>query len=95
MKPNILKNHSQYSCEISCLNRAIGQLEGVRKMIEEERYCIDLLTQLKAVRSAVRRIELNILETHMQNCLKSASESGDPEKLNQKIAELRDLISKF
>ena len=51
--------------EIPRLNRAIGQLEGIKKMIEEQRYCPDIIVQLKAVRSAIKHVESNILKTHL------------------------------
>lgn len=57
--------------EIPRLNRAIGQLEGIKKMIEEQRYCPDIIVQLKAVRSAIKHVESNILKTHLEECVLS------------------------
>ena len=57
--------------EIPRLNRAIGQLEGIKKMIEEQRYCPDIIVQLKAVRSAIKHVESNILKTHLEEVLLS------------------------
>ena len=61
--------HPCHKQEIPRLNRVIGQLEGVKKMIEELRYCPDILIQLRAARSAIRAVESNILKTHLQSCV--------------------------
>ena len=79
--------------EIPRLNRAIGQLEGIKKMIEERRYCPDILTQMRAVRSALRSVEANILERHLQHCVAAAF--GSEEERRKKIAELKELFNRF
>lgn len=87
--------HPDHSKEISRLNRAVGQLEGVRKMIEERRYCPDILTQLRAVHSAVRSLEANILETHLGSCVNDAMNSGSAKEKDKKISELVELFKRF
>lgn len=87
-----ITKHPNHAAELARLNRAIGQLEGVKKMINEERYCVDILIQLKAARSAVKNIEMNVLERHMQMCLLKASKSGDENEINLKVDELIKLI---
>lgn len=85
--------HPDYKHEIPKLNRAIGQLEGVKKMINEHRYCPDILTQLKAARCAIKAIEKNILLTHLENCV---AESFINEKnVKEKILEIKKLIDKM
>ncbi len=84
----------KHQAELCRLNRALGQIEGIKKMINEERYCVDIMTQLKAVQAALKNVELNILATHMQNCLEKAAASGDSQQLTEKIVELRELIRK-
>lgn len=91
MNEKIIK-HPNHGAELARLNRAIGQLEGIKKMINEERYCVDILIQLKAARSAVKNIEMNVLERHMQMCLLKASKSGDEDEINNKVDELIKLI---
>ncbi|MCF6777116.1 metal-sensitive transcriptional regulator [Thiotrichales bacterium 19X7-9] len=88
-------DHPCHSSEIVKLNRAIGQLEGIKRMIDDNRYCVDLLTQLKAARSAIRRIELNVLQTHMKNCLTEACDSGNTNKVNKKVDELIKLLGTY
>lgn len=79
--------------ELPRINRALGQLVGVKKMIEENRYCPDILIQLKAIRSAIRAIESNILKTHLQSCV--AQSFGSEKERNQKIEELKTLFDRF
>ena len=79
--------------ELPRLNRALGQLEGVKKMIEENRYCPDILIQLKAIRSAIRAVESNILKTHLQFCV--AQSFASDEERDQKIEELKTLLDRF
>lgn len=86
--------HPNHEKEIGKLNRIEGQVKGIKKMIEEERYCIDILSQLKAAHSALKQVELNILEAHVGSCLKDAAESNDPLEMNQKVGEIMKLLGK-
>lgn len=79
--------------ELGRINRIIGQLEGVKKMIEERRYCPEILIQLRAVRSAVRAVEGNILKTHLQHCVVQSFASEDEREA--KIEELKELFDRF
>lgn len=74
------------------LRRIEGQIRGVQKMIEEDRYCVDILTQLAAIRSATNAVGLAILERHIRGCVQNAirQEQGD-----EMIEELLDVISSF
>ena len=92
MKKENSNNHPCHKAEIPRINRAIGQLEGIKKMIEERRYCPDIIIQLKAVQSAIRRVESNILKTHLENCVAS-SLTGDDAK--EKIDEIKNLLDKL
>lgn len=76
------------------LNRIAGQVSGISRMIEEERYCIDVLQQLQAVKSALARVEDAVLKDHAATCVESAIASGDEREQRQKFGELVDLISK-
>lgn len=91
MKKNdipISKHHAQ----IANLNRVIGQLEGIKNMIEESRYCIDILQQIKAAKSAIRTIENNILNKHIEGCITSAAASGNQEEIDKKLEELKNVL---
>ena len=70
------KEHPCHQSEIGKLNRISGQVEGIKKMIEDGRYCPDILTQLRAARAAIRTVEANILETHLQHCVTDALAQG-------------------
>lgn len=63
-------------------------------MVEEDRYCIDVVTQLSAVRAALRRVEEEVLRDHVFHCVESAISSGDPVEQRKKIAELFDVLGK-
>ena len=76
------------------LNRVEGQVRGLSRMVDEDRYCIDIVTQIAAVRAALRRIEEAVLEDHVGHCVAEAIRSGDPEAQQQKIGELMAVIGR-
>ena len=76
------------------LNRIEGQVRGLARMVEEDRYCIDVVTQLSAVRAALRRVEEEVLRDHVAHCVHSAIASGNKNDQRQKIAELVDVLSR-
>lgn len=88
-----MENHPNHMENIPRLNRISGQIEGIKKMIEDGRYCPDIICQLRAVRSAVKAVETNILHKHLQHCV-AQSFASDTDK-QQKIAELTMLFDKF
>ena len=77
------------------LNRVEGQVRGIARMVEQDRYCLDILTQLHAVRAALRRVESEVLKEHLEHCVTGAMVSGDAAEREQKTAELVDLIDKL
>ena len=77
------------------LNIAMGQLSGVSKMVEEDKYCIDISVQILAVISALKGINNDILEAHFKSCVVSAVESNDSELINEKIDEVMKIITKL
>ena len=76
------------------LRRIEGQVRGVERMIEEDRYCIDVLTQLQAIRAAVARVESEMLKGHLGHCIESAIVSGDQAEQRQKASELIQLLDR-
>src|SRR6185295_18204090 len=76
------------------LNRVEGQVRGLSRMGEEDRYCIDVVTQIAAVRAALRRIEELVLKDHVGHCVEHAIASGDPKEQRAKIAELMDVLGR-
>lgn len=86
--------HPDYSSELSRLNRIAGQVEGVKKMINERRYCPDIITQLRAIRAAITAVEVNILDTHLEACVIEAFNSNNVKDKKNKMAELKELYRK-
>ena len=71
------------------LKRIEGQVRGLARMVEDDRYCIDIVTQLSAVRAALRRAEEEILADHVAHCVEQAITSGSKAEQRRKVAELR------
>ncbi|GAB4261779.1 hypothetical protein Tfer_0806 [Thermincola ferriacetica] len=69
-----------------------GQIRGIAKMVEEDRYCVDLLIQLAAVKARINKIGLSIIESHTRGCVSAAIRKGEGD---ERIEELVDVISKF
>lgn len=76
------------------LRRVEGQVRGISQMIEDDRYCIDIIHQVQAARAALGRVEEAVLHQHAKTCVLSAIESGSAADQSEKITELLDLISK-
>jgi DNA-binding FrmR family transcriptional regulator len=76
------------------LKRIEGQVRGLSRMVEEDRYCIDVVTQIAAVRAALRRVEEEVLRDHVAHCVEHAIASGDAKEQRQKIAELMDVLGR-
>ena len=76
------------------LNRVGGQIGGIARMVEDDRYCIDIVTQIGAVRAALRKIEEEVLRDHVAHCVEHAIMSGDRKDQRKKITELMDVVSR-
>ena len=76
------------------LTRIEGQVRGIARMIEEDRYCVDVLAQTAAVRSALAGVERLILQDHAAHCVEGAIQSGDAEDQRQKFDELIQIVLK-
>ncbi|MDP1632908.1 MAG: metal-sensitive transcriptional regulator [Caulobacter sp.] len=70
------------------LNRIEGQVRGLSKMITDDRYCIDVVTQIAAVQAALRKVEEEVLRDHVAHCVDHAIASGDADEQRRKVAEL-------
>ncbi|WP_008295273.1 metal-sensitive transcriptional regulator [Congregibacter litoralis] len=79
---------------IKRLNRIEGQVRGISRMIENERYCIDILQQMRAIKSALARVEDAVLKDHSATCVESAIASGDAREQRKKFNELVELMAK-
>ena len=79
---------------INRLNRIEGQVRGISKMVAEGRYCIDVLTQLQAVRAALSRVETTMLQDHLGHCIEGAITGGNVNEQRAKAAELIQLLER-
>jgi CsoR family transcriptional regulator, copper-sensing transcriptional repressor len=79
---------------IQRLSRIQGQVGGIVRMIEDDRYCIDILTQIQAIKAALRKVEDELLKSHSNHCVAAAIRSGDVKEARTKFTELVDLFSK-
>jgi CsoR family transcriptional regulator, copper-sensing transcriptional repressor len=80
---------------ITRLKRIEGQVGGLRRMVEEDRYCVDLLTQINAVRAALHKVEEQVLRDHVSHCVAGAFTSGDMVEQRHKVEELIDTIARM
>jgi CsoR family transcriptional regulator, copper-sensing transcriptional repressor len=76
------------------LSRIEGQVRGLVRMVDEDRYCIDVMTQLAAVRAALRKVEEEVLREHVAHCIDHAIASGDARDQRQKVAELIEVLGR-
>lgn len=80
--------------QLSRINRIEGQVRAIKTMIEEEKYCVDIMIQIKAIRSALKGLELDILDKHAHHCLMGAVSSGSEQQAREKVEEILDLVKK-
>jgi DNA-binding FrmR family transcriptional regulator len=80
---------------IKRLHRIEGQVRGIERMVEDERYCIDILTQISAVDTALESLAFEILDDHVTHCVAGALAAGDAEVAAQKSQELLDAVQRF
>lgn len=77
------------------LNRIEGQVRGVARMVEEDRYCIDILTQMRALKAALAKVENEILKTHLEHCVVGAMAGDDSAERRRKADELIELLDRI
>jgi len=75
------------------LSRVVGQVQGIARMVEEDRYCIDVLVQLSAVKAALNQVSLQLIEDHTKGCVRRALRDGDGE--DEVIEELMGVLKKL
>lgn len=88
-----MRNEIKTSCA-KRLNRIEGQVRGIARMVDEDRYCIDIVTQISAVRAALRRLEEEVLRDHVAHCVEHAIASGNKADQRKKIEELMAVVSR-
>jgi len=87
-----MKKNPSHEDNLVALRRIEGQVRGVQKMIENRKYCIDILNQISAIRGALARVEERILEKHFQHCVTEAVKRSSEKEKQQKLNEILKLI---
>jgi CsoR family transcriptional regulator, copper-sensing transcriptional repressor len=87
-----LAKATRHDSQQDSLARIEGQVRGIRSMVDEGRYCMDILTQCRAVHAALRRVERDILEAHLEGCVRTAFHSDDKRERAQKVEEILQLF---
>jgi len=88
-----MQNDTKKSC-LSRLSRIEGQVRGLAKMVEDDRYCIDVVTQVQAIVAALRKVEGEILNDHIAHCVEHAIKSGDKKAQREKVQELVQTLAR-
>ena len=86
--------HENRDAALKRLKRLEGQVRGIARMVEEDRYCVDILTQVAAVRAALKGVEKLVIDDHAAHCIADALASGDRENQQAKFTELLELLDK-
>ena len=77
------------------LKTARGQIDGILRMVEEDRYCVDISTQLMATQALIARINADVLKAHIEGCVRAAADSDDEQRKAEKLAEIETVIDKL
>ena len=85
---------AEHKSQLNRLKRIEGQVRGLINMVEGHRYCIDILTQIKAIKSALASVEANVVEEHLSHCVTRAVQSKSQNETKEIISEIRDLLKK-
>ena len=88
------QNSDTKAATLKRLGRLEGQIRGIAGMVEADRYCIDIVTQIAAARAALRKVEEEILRAHVAHCVEHAISSGDKADQRRKVAELMDVMGR-
>jgi len=90
-----VKDHTtRHDENMSRLSRIEGQVRGIKRMVEEGEYCIDIITQIQAARSALGSVAKIILKKHLNNCVRDAMSSGSQRQADAKIEELLAVLNR-
>ncbi|HHX37037.1 MAG TPA: metal-sensing transcriptional repressor [Clostridiaceae bacterium] len=86
---------ADYNSIMRMLKTARGQIDGLIRMVDDDRYCIDISNQLLATQALLKRINRDVLHAHMESCVLSALESNNPSEAHQKIDEIMKIMDKL
>ena len=86
---------TDHKAQLDRMSRIEGQVRGIRRMIEEERYCHDILLQLRSVINALSKVQDNVFRGHLESCVSESLTGGNEKERNQQVEEIIDLVSRF
>lgn len=89
------ERHGRAADLVARLRRIEGQVRGVQRMLEQKRYCVDVMTQIDAITAALTRVQDRVLEAHLDHCVPSALEGDDPAARRAKVEEVVELLRRF
>ena len=89
-----IRPHACHQEQLVSLRRIEGQVRGIAKMIDDGKYCVDIISQVRAARSALATVESKILAKHVENCVKSAMDSGSSEVVKERLEEVIQYVTK-
>ncbi len=84
-----------HKAQIPRLNRIEGQIRGISKMIQEGRYCVDILTQIRSASSALAKVQENIFRAHLESCVRDSLHGDDAQDRAAKVEEILEILSRF
>ena len=90
-----MTHHADHHDQLKRLARVRGQIDGIGRMIEEDRYCVDILVQLRAVHAALRKVEERVLRGHVEHCVAGALKAPDPAEGQAKLDELFAVLGRY
>lgn len=90
-----MKNYPDHKDNMVSLKRVEGQVRGIQKMVEEGKYCVDILTQIQSVKAALARVERIILQKHIENCVVTAVRGRSKAEKDRKLEEIFQLLKKM
>lgn len=85
-------NHPNHKDKLPSIKRIEGQIKGIARMIEDERYCVEILNQIKAIRNSLNTVERNILQTHLRGCVKNSLDANL--NFDEKVDELMKVLKR-
>ena len=89
------EHKTTHTSQLTRLNRIEGQVRGIKKMVEDKRYCVDILIQLRSVIGALQKVQENVFQHHLETCVHDSLHSKDEADKEAKIEEILKLISQF
>jgi len=91
----VMKQLTTHEEQLEFLRKIEGQIRGVQRMIEEKRYCVDIITQIQSIIGALYRVENEIFKKHIDGCVVHALKGKSEQEKQKKISEITELISRF